>query len=320
MARPLRIEFADALYHVMSRGNNRAVIVRDDADRTRRLEWLARTVEMYRWRLHAFALMDNHEHLFVETPEANLSAGMQHLNGSYTSYFNRRHRRVGHLFAGRFKAQIIDNEGYFREISRYLHLNPVRARRVARPQDWAWSSYPGYHRASSQRSWVTYRRVLREFGRDADEARREYRRYVADGAASRPACPWDEAVGGLIVGGEAFVEKVRGRLSGRARDRSLPELEALRPRPGLERIVSAVTGDFGADVSAWVPGRRMDDAARAVAAYLARRCYGYRVRPIVEALGYGSSSGVVMAVRRIESDLPRFQRALRRLETKLASD
>ena len=101
MARPLRIEFAGALYHVISRGNERAAAVRDDSDRQKRLHWLRRTVETYGWRVHAFVLMSNHEHLFLETPEANLSAGMQFLNGSYTSYFNSRHRRAGHLFQGR---------------------------------------------------------------------------------------------------------------------------------------------------------------------------------------------------------------------------
>ena len=95
MARPLRIQYPDAVYHVMSRGNERREIVRDDADRQRRLDWLCRTVETYGWRLHAFVLMRNHDHLFVQTPQANLSAGMQFFNGSYTSYFNRRHRRVG---------------------------------------------------------------------------------------------------------------------------------------------------------------------------------------------------------------------------------
>ena len=97
MARPLRIQFAGALYHVMSRGNERKPIVRDDLDRQKRLDWLRRAVETYGWRLHAFVLMTNHEHLFLATPEANLSAGMQYLNGSYTSYFNRRHRRTAVL-------------------------------------------------------------------------------------------------------------------------------------------------------------------------------------------------------------------------------
>ena len=98
MARPLRIQFAGALYHVISRGNQRKPIVRDGGDREKRLDWLHRTVETYGWRLHAFVLMTNHEHLFVETPEPNLSAGMQYLGGSYTSNFDRRHRRGGTSF------------------------------------------------------------------------------------------------------------------------------------------------------------------------------------------------------------------------------
>ena len=116
MARPLRIEFAGAIYHIMSRGNARQGIVLDDADREKRVDWLRRTVETYGWRLHAFALMTTHDHLFLETPEPNLSAGMQYLNGSYTSYFNRRHRRCGHLFQGRFKGHLIEEDGYFLEV------------------------------------------------------------------------------------------------------------------------------------------------------------------------------------------------------------
>jgi len=320
MARPLRIEFAGALYHVMSRGNARGLIVRDDADRARRLEWLQRTVETYRWRLHAFCLMNNHEHLYVETPVANLSAGMQHLNGSYTSYFNRRHRRAGHLFQGRFKSVLIESEGHYWEVSRYIHLNPVRARLVERPEDWRWSSYAGYHRRSRELPWVTYRDVLREFGRKADKARRAYRRYVAAGVESMPRCPWRDAVHGLIVGGDEFVEKIQELLSGRRADRSLPELEALRPRPTLERIVQAVAEEFEVDPVEWTAGRRHDDASRAVAAYLARRRYGYRAGEVAQALGYSSHGGVVAAVRRMDSADKGLQRTIRKLEKKLTID
>ena len=166
MARPLRIESPGALYHVMSRGNERRRIVRDDADRQKWIEWLRRTVETHGWRLHSFVLMPNHHHLFVETPEANLSDGMHYLNGSFTGYFNRRHRRSGHLFQGRFKAHLVEEEGYFLEVSRYVHLNPVRGRLVERPEAYRWSSYPGYRRAAQALPWVTYARVLGEFGRD----------------------------------------------------------------------------------------------------------------------------------------------------------
>ena len=320
MARPLRIEFAGALYHVMSRGNERRRIVKDDRDRARRLDWLRRTVETYRWRLHAFVLMNNHDHLFVETPEPNLSAGMQHLNGSYTSYYNRRHDRSGHLFPGRYTAQLIETEGHFWEVSRYVHLNPVRGKLADRPQDWAWSSYPGYHRAARQLPWVTYRRVLREFGRQEQEARRQYRRFVAAGIASMPPSPWRDAVEGLIVGGEEFVYRIQEMLGGRRADRSLPALEALRPRPSLSRIMEVVAKSFGADMSAWAPGRRHDGEARAVAAFLARRRYGYRAREVAEALGYTSHGGVATAVRRIETATPALRRRLDRLQDTITND
>ena len=320
MARPLRIEFEGALYHVMSRGNERRRIVRDDADRTRRLEWLRRTVETYGWHLHAFALMDNHDHLYVETREANLSAGMQHLNGSYTSYFNRRHRRSGHLFQGRYKAQLIENEGHFWEVSRYIHLNPVRAKLADRPEDWRWSSYRGYHRATRRLPWVTYGRILREFGRKVEQARREYRRFVAEGVGAMPPCPWKDAASGLIVGGEKFVDRIQGMLGDRVADRSLTELESLRPRPSLEHIVMSVARSFGTDPSCWLAGTRTDDASRAVAAFLARRRYGYRAAEVAKVLGYTSHGGVAMAVKRIESAGPALRHRVQQLEKRLTND
>lgn len=320
MARPLRIEFAHAVYHVMSRGNERRPIVRDDSDRTRRIEWLRRTVEMYGWRLHAFVLMNNHDHLFVETPEPNLSAGMQHLNGSYTSYYNIRHRRHGHLFQGRYKAHLIENEGHWWEVSRYIHLNPVRAKLVVRPDQWAWSSYPGYHRASRKLAWVTYRDVLGEFGRNLEQARRAYRRFITAGITEIPPSPWKEAVAGLIVGGEAFAERIREMLEGRPADSSLPALARLRSRPSLEAIASAVAVAFGADRARWSDGRRNDDASRAVAAFLARRRFGYRGREVAVALGYASHGGVIAAVRRIESASAPLKRKIRHLEQSLAND
>lgn len=235
MARPLRIQFAGALYHVISRGNERRAIVRDDADRHRRLDWLRRTVETHGWRLHAFVLMTNHEHLFVETPEPNLSAGMQYLGGSYTSYFNRRHRRSGHLFQGRFKGHLVEEEGYFRQVSRYIHLNPVRAGMVRRPQDYPWSSYPGYAQARRTVAWVSYDRVLGGFGRDLPAARRAYGRFVRAGVDNPPPSPFAEAVGSLLLGSAAFVTRVRRLLQDRPEDAGIPQLKQLRPRPTPEK-------------------------------------------------------------------------------------
>ena len=260
MARPLRIEFEGAIYHVSARGTARQAIFLDDQDCEEFLKRLRRNVADYGIRLYLFCLMSSHEHLFVETPEANLSAGMQYLNGSYTSYFNRRHRRVGHLFQGRFKGHLIEEQDYFLEVSRYLHLNPVRARLVAWPEDWRWSSCAGYFRATHRLPWVTYGRVLGEFGQATVAARRAYARFVRAGVAEPPRSPFAAAVSGLVLGSQRFVEHVKGLVGQRAPDAALPQLAPFRCRPTLERIATTVAAHFGRDVATWTPGSRSDDA------------------------------------------------------------
>ncbi len=141
MARPLRIEFAGAVYHVTSRGNGRQRIFLDDQENRKFLELLGKTIEHFHWACHAFCLMVNHYHLLIETPEANLSKGMHHLNASFCQAHNKRHDTVGHLFQGRFKSIVVDRESYLLELARYVVLNPVRAGMVARPEEWPWSSY-----------------------------------------------------------------------------------------------------------------------------------------------------------------------------------
>jgi len=277
MARPLRIEFAGAVYHVMSRGNARQDIVLDDADREKRLDWLRRTVETYGWRLHAFALMRNHDHLFFETPEPNLSAGMQYINGSYTSYFNRRHRRCGHLFQGRFKAHLIEEDNYFLEVSRYIHLNPVRAKVVTRLEQYPWSSYRGYQRASRTIPWMTYERVLGEFDVSSSQAQRAYTRFVRAGIEEPPSSPFAAALEGVVLGSDRFVARVRRLLD----------------------------------------DRPTDDPSRAVAAYLAQRRFGYPAGTVAEALGYRNASSIPRAVARVESGNQRLERTVAKLERSL---
>ncbi len=318
MARPLRIEYAGALYHVISRGNEQRPIVTNDVDRHRRLDWLRRTVETYGWRLHAFVLMDNHEHLFVETPEPNLSAGMQYLNGSYTSYFNRRMGRVGHLFQGRFKAHLVDEQGYFQAVSRYIHLNPVRASLVKRPGEYVWSSYLGYVRAARAVPWVTYECVLRDFG-PGDEAarRRRYVQYVEVVPEEPIVSPFAAAVEGLIVGSENFVRRIKGLLSDRTPDRAMPTLDRLRSRPSLEAVVTAAKTCFDAGAELWTTGRRSNSGGRAAAAYLCRCRYGYNCTEIAAALGFTSVSSVSRSVRQVEANRAAYRRTLHELERQL---
>lgn len=319
MARPLRIEIEDGLYHVTSRGNNRQAIFHDPSDFQCRLEWLRRAVELYGWRLHAFAFMNNHDHLFVQTPRANLAAGMQWLNGSYTGHFNRRHSRVGHLFQGRYKAVLVETEGHFWELSRYIHLNPVRAHLVECPEQWTWSSYPGYHSPKHCLPWLTYDRVLAEFGADPVAARRAYRRFLAEGLDCPLDSPLRQAVHGLLLGSDAFVRQMRRVLSRRPPDPAVPALRQLRQVPSLERIVEAVARHFNEDPVGWQTRRRDDTPARAVAAYLARQRFGHPAGQTATALGYASPSSVTWALQRVTADLSRLSKTLDMLESQTAS-
>ena len=141
MARPLRVEFPGALYHLTARGNARGAIFLDDEDRQGFLSVLGSVIDRFGWICHAYCLMGNHYHLMVETPSANLSKGARQLNGVYTQRFNRRHRRVGHLLQGRYKAILVERDSYLLELCRYIVLNPVRAGTVRRAGDYRWSSY-----------------------------------------------------------------------------------------------------------------------------------------------------------------------------------
>ena len=154
MSRPIRIEFSGALYHVTSRGDRREAIYEDDVDRERFLSVLGQVSEDFNWVCHAWCLMDNHYHLLIETPDGNLSKGMRQLNGVYTQYSNRRHRRVGHLFQGRYKAILIDGDSYLLELARYVVLNPVRAGMVKGPGEWPWSSYLAMVGKQSSPPWL----------------------------------------------------------------------------------------------------------------------------------------------------------------------
>ena len=165
MARPIRIQYPGAIYHVTSRGNERKDLFQDEADREMMRRKLAVSLTRYQVRLYAYVLMRNHLHLLVETPRANLSRFMQHFNTAYTVYFNRRHRRHGHLLEGRFRARLVEASRYLLQLTRYIHLNPVKIKRVGRLplgekiellRQYRWSSYRGYAGLSEKEPFVDY--------------------------------------------------------------------------------------------------------------------------------------------------------------------
>lgn len=202
MSRSLRLEFPGALWHVVNRGVERRTIFIDDRDRETFLELLAEVVARYRWRVHAFVLMTNHFHIFIETVEPTLSRGMKKLTGDYAAHFNWKYGRVGHLVQGRFKSHLVDSDGYFLEVARYLVLNPVRAGMTAAAGDYRWSSYRATAHLDPAPRWLTTEDVLRRFDvSDEATAAREYAKFVAarlgDGTS-----PWDHLIGQIYLGGE----------------------------------------------------------------------------------------------------------------------
>src|SRR5688572_17123679 len=198
MARPLRIEYDGALYHVTSRGNERKAIIKNDSDRKLFLETLARVNKRFRWICHAYCLMDNHYHLVIETPDGNLSKGMRQLNGVYTQAYNKRHGRVGHLFQGRFKAILVQKDSHFLEVCRYVVLNPVRAKASSHPRQFKWSSYRATAGIAQAHDCLTTEEILRHFGQRRATANLKYCEFVQAGIDS-PSI-WDEVEGQSLLG------------------------------------------------------------------------------------------------------------------------
>jgi len=205
MARPLRLEFEGAVYHVTSRGNARSDIYLSDDDREMFLAVLAHVVDRFGWICHAYCLMSNHFHLMIETPRSNLSRGMGQLNGMYTQRFNRTHARVGHLFQGRFKSIVVDKDAYLLELSRYIVRNPVAAGMVKDVGDWPWSSYHATAGDIPAPDYLDVDWLLSQFGADGEHARRAYAAFVRE---STTGSPWALLNGPDVLGDDAF----RGKL------------------------------------------------------------------------------------------------------------
>jgi REP element-mobilizing transposase RayT len=198
MSRPIRIEFPGALYHVTSRGNRRDMIFRDDVDRRWWMYLLGETCAIFRFTVYAYCQMGNHFHLLVRTREGKLARGMRYLNGEYSRHFNQRHGRVGHLFEGRYKAIICQDERYLFELSRYIVLNPVRAKLVSSPGQWEWSSFAAAMGGAAAPDWLDVAFLLERFDMDRRRARIQYQDFVLDGIGK--SSPLARVRHGVVLG------------------------------------------------------------------------------------------------------------------------
>ena len=260
MARPLRIEYPGALYHVTCRGNARGKVFLIDSDRELFLQVLTQVIERLNWLCHAYCQMSNHYHLLVETVDPTLARGMRQLNGVYTQEFNRRHSRTGHVFQGRYKAILVERDAYLLELARYVVLNPVRAKMVRSAKDWPWSSYRATAAIEAAPSFLTTDWILEQFGPSKKKAQAAYSRFVS---AGRGATVWENLRGQIYLGSDAFIEQHAP--SGRASLPEIPRVQRLVDRPTLDAVVTS-----------------SKDAAGIAKAYLE---HGYMQREIADYLG-----------------------------------
>jgi putative transposase len=237
MARPLRIQYDGAVYHVTTRGNARKPIYKDDGDRLKFLDILAEVNRKYNWLCHAYCLMDNHYHLIVETLDGNLSKGMRQLNGLYTQSYNRRHRRGGHIFQGRYKSILIEKESHLLEVCRYVVLNPVRAKAVGDSGEWNWSSFNSTAGKRKPHQCLTVDWILGQFGAKRGQAERGYRDFVRAGIGGEKI--WKSVKGQSVLGEEEYVRQLMEYIRGRRDIQEIPKQQRYLNRPGLDALFPA---------------------------------------------------------------------------------
>ncbi len=267
MGRPLRITYPGAHYHVTSRGNEQKDIYKSRRDREQFLSYLESSVVRYGAKIHAYCLMTNHYHLLLETPEGNLPEILRHINGAYTNYYNTKRKRSGHLFQGRYKAILVEADEYLLELTRYIHLNPVRCGMVTKPEDHPWSSYKDYIGGRLKPAWLCTDTVLAHFG-----GGKNYCQFVEHILGMEYESPLKNVIASTLLGSDPFIQEIIAmHLDGKQVERDVPGIRELSKTRKIEMIIENVRGIFG-------------DAGleQKVGIYLAHRRSGARLKELGE--------------------------------------
>lgn len=276
MARPLRIEYPGAFYHVMHRGNGGMDIFKSDRDREKFLEYLGKAVNRYGIKVHSYCLMTTHYHLLIETPQPNLSQAIKWINVSYVAYYNRIRKRSGHLFQGRFKAVVIDADEYLQHLSRYIHLNPIRAGLVEHCKDYPWSSYPVFGGYAKAPEWLETEWLLSLFKRSGNKkAVGGYRDFVESVQSGKIENPSRDTVGGVILGGTEFINWIKRYFLSKDPDiKEKPELKGLKPGVTFDDLIPAICNEYACTREIILQKGKKGNLARDVAIYLSREMTG----------------------------------------------
>lgn len=281
MARPIRIQYPDAFYHIMSRGSDRLNIFNDPQDYQNFLIVFFDTIKRYNWTCYSYCLMPNHYHLLIKTHEANLSLGMRQLNGVYTQNYNIRYKRIGHLFQGRFRSILVEEEKYKYELIRYIALNPLRANISQRIEDYRWNSVLEVLGLIDKTGCINIKEILLNFDEDEEKAKKIFLEFLN----SRSRKDIEKPKGGIIIGSNEFIDKIKGFLKSKEKEVEIPVRERLIHRPLLKEL-------FNGDI--------INKQKRNQLIYEACIDYGYSLSEISRALGmhYASVSRIFSIERK----------------------
>jgi len=292
MARPLRIEYEDAFYHIIQRGIERKRIFLEDTDKDKFLSYLSQAYLKYKIIIHTYALMDNHYHLILQTPGANLSKAMHYLNASYAAYFNSKRKRTGPLYQGRYKAILVQQDEYLHHLSRYIHLNPVRAKIVKDPIKYSWSSYKYFASNTTLPTWLQINFILSMFSKTAFKAKKFYKEFVLAGIGREKDIIYKNTKKGFILGNSNFAEKIIKRFVSDKQDPEIPIINDLKRRkePSLEKIKTLVQDSI----------KDNRNLKRKIGFYLSRKYTQQTLNQIASFYGKIKDTGVSQAFKRIE--------------------
>ena len=299
MARPLRIEYPDAWYHVMNRGRRHEEIFLDSRDYQAFIDLLKAVSKMFNAQIAAYALMPNHYHLLLRTPEGNINRIMRHIGGVYTQMFNRRHDHDGQLFRGRYKAILVDEEEYLLGLVRYIHQNPLKANMVKTLEEFNWISHRGYLSSDDAWEWLYREPVLKKFSNHLDEAQSGYRRFMAQDDDERVEGVFSRSNLPAFLGGKEFIRKIKERFFLAKANREVPTAKNLAPS-GREIMTAVLTVYEVEETKLFISRRGSTNEPRDVAIFLLRTLCGLPLQKIAEILAVRTYSTVSTTLTRVE--------------------
>jgi len=297
VARPLRIEYKNAFYHVIQRGLERRNIFSQHEDSAKFLYYLDNAFVRYNAIFHTYTLMSNHYHMILQTPRANLSQIMHFLNGSYAFYYNFKHKRTGPLYQGRFKDFLIEEDEYLHHLSRYIHLNPVRAGIASSPDQYIWSSYRYFTQNIVPPRYLNVDLILSKFNNNLTKAKRLYKQFVCDVLEEKKKAIEENTRKGIVVGSEEFLKHIQNRVINKSDNTECPVLKLLKERnvPTLEMINQLVTKNIKNDYR----------LRRKISIYLSRKYSQKKLSEIASFHGKIGYAGVSQVYRRLEQNRKR---------------